>query len=212
MLGLWLGVALASSFFSRGFFARDQVVGDLTAGVPPVPIPNTEVKPRRADGTARESVWERRSLPAFNKGHVAKAAWPFPFTDGCRVEMCGAGTHARCSLPLIVLGGGAVVSPIDGTAIHGTAILIAAAAWGLAFLLAGLAEEFLFRGYAQFTLTTGMGFWPTAFLLSGLFGLVHASNGGEAISGIWVVSFGVVVPVSPPDGKFMVCGRLSSGI
>ena len=41
-----------------------QVVGDLTAGDPPVPIPNTEVKPRRADGTARESVWERRSLPA----------------------------------------------------------------------------------------------------------------------------------------------------
>ena len=41
-----------------------QVVGDLTAGDPPVPIPNTEVKPRRADGTARESVWESRSLPA----------------------------------------------------------------------------------------------------------------------------------------------------
>ena len=39
-------------------------VGDLTAGVPPVPIPNTEVKPRRADGTARESVWEIRSSPA----------------------------------------------------------------------------------------------------------------------------------------------------
>ena len=44
------------------------------------------------------------------------------------------------------------------TAIHGTAILTAAATWGLAFLLSGLAEEFLFRGYAQFTLTTGMGF------------------------------------------------------
>jgi hypothetical protein len=43
---------------------REQVVGDHTAGVPPVPIPNTEVKPRRADCTARESVWESRSLPA----------------------------------------------------------------------------------------------------------------------------------------------------
>ena len=41
-----------------------QVVGDHTAGVPPVPIPNTEVKPRRADCTARVSVWESRSLPA----------------------------------------------------------------------------------------------------------------------------------------------------
>jgi hypothetical protein len=44
-----------------------QVVGDLTAGDPPVPIPNTEVKPRRADCTARESVWESRSLPALIK-------------------------------------------------------------------------------------------------------------------------------------------------
>src|SRR5579862_4308417 len=32
--------------------------------VTPVPIPNTEVKPDTADGTARETVWESRSLPA----------------------------------------------------------------------------------------------------------------------------------------------------
>jgi uncharacterized protein len=79
-------------------------------------------------------------------------------------------------------------------AVHGTAILTAAAGWALAFLLAGFAEEFLFRGYAQFTLTTGMGFWPSAFLLSGLFGLVHATNGGENILGdLSVVSFGLLL-------------------
>jgi membrane protease YdiL (CAAX protease family) len=79
-------------------------------------------------------------------------------------------------------------------AIHGTAIFTAAAAWGLAFFLAGLAEEFLFRGYALFTLTTGMGFWPSAFLLSGLFGLVHATNGGETVLGaLSVVSFGLLL-------------------
>jgi membrane protease YdiL (CAAX protease family) len=81
-----------------------------------------------------------------------------------------------------------------GAAIHGPAIFTAAVGWGLAFLLSGLAEEFLFRGYAQFTLTTGMGFWPSAFLLSGLFGLVHATNGGETILGdLSVVSFGLVL-------------------
>jgi membrane protease YdiL (CAAX protease family) len=79
-------------------------------------------------------------------------------------------------------------------AIHGATIFTAAAAWALAFLLAGLAEEFLFRGYAQFTLTTGMGFWPSAFLLSGLFGLVHATNGGETVLGdLSVVSFGLLL-------------------
>lgn len=81
-----------------------------------------------------------------------------------------------------------------GAALHGAAILAAAAAWALAFLLAGLAEEFLFRGYPQFTLTTGMGFWPSAFLLSGLFGLVHAGNGGENVIGdVSVVSFGLLL-------------------
>src|SRR5215472_19337078 len=34
--------------------------------VTPVPIPNTEVKPDTADGTAWETVWESRSLPAVN--------------------------------------------------------------------------------------------------------------------------------------------------
>jgi hypothetical protein len=31
--------------------------------VTPVPIPNTEVKPATADGTACEGAWESRSLP-----------------------------------------------------------------------------------------------------------------------------------------------------
>ena len=33
---------------------------------PPVPIPNTVVKPFCADGTARATVWESRSTPGFN--------------------------------------------------------------------------------------------------------------------------------------------------
>jgi hypothetical protein len=38
----------------------NKFTGDYTARVPPVPIPNTEVKPRWADGTARAGVWEIR--------------------------------------------------------------------------------------------------------------------------------------------------------
>ena len=32
----------------------------------PVPIPNTEVKPSRAHGTARATAWESRSSPGLN--------------------------------------------------------------------------------------------------------------------------------------------------
>ena len=55
--------------------------------------------------------------------------------------------------------------------------------WGLFHLLlftsVGFFEEFLFRGYMQFTLADGIGFWPAAILLSVLFGGVHLSNPGE---------------------------------
>ena len=38
--------------------------GDYGARATPVPIPNTVVKPRRADGTAGEARWESTSSPA----------------------------------------------------------------------------------------------------------------------------------------------------
>ena len=44
-----------------------QVSGDRTERVTPVPIPNTEVKPLWADGTARATAWETRSLPGLNQ-------------------------------------------------------------------------------------------------------------------------------------------------
>jgi uncharacterized protein len=73
---------------------------------------------------------------------------------------------------------------LSGIAIHGATLLSATAAWTVAFVIVGLAEEFAFRGYLQFTLTTGMGFWPSAILLSALFGLAHASNPGESKPGL----------------------------
>ena len=42
-----------------------KFLGDHSEGVTPVPIPNTEVKPFSADGTAWEAVWESRTLPGL---------------------------------------------------------------------------------------------------------------------------------------------------
>ena len=42
--------------------------GDFVGRVTPVPIPNTEVKPAGADGTARVTAWESRKSPGlFNE-------------------------------------------------------------------------------------------------------------------------------------------------
>jgi len=69
-------------------------------------------------------------------------------------------------------------------ALHGIRILKFAAFWGVFFLLVGLYEEFLTRGYTQFTFTKMLGFWPSAVLLSAGFGAFHLGNPGETWSGI----------------------------
>ncbi len=63
--------------------------------------------------------------------------------------------------------------------LHGVRLLRFAIFWAGMFLLVGLFEEFAFRGYTQFTLARGIGFWPAAFVLSCAFGLVHLRNEHE---------------------------------
>lgn len=67
--------------------------------------------------------------------------------------------------------------------LHGARIMKFAIFWGVVFLLVGLAEEFFLRGYTQFTLARGIGFWPAAALLSAAFGAIHLKNSGEAWTG-----------------------------
>jgi uncharacterized protein len=65
-------------------------------------------------------------------------------------------------------------------ALGGTGLARETALWALVFIVVGLTEEFAFRGYALYTLTTGMGFWPAAIVLSAVFGATHLGNPGEA--------------------------------
>ena len=64
-------------------------------------------------------------------------------------------------------------------ALRGMAVWHYAFVWGAVFLIVGFLEEFLFRGYAQFTLAAGLGFWPAATMLSAAFGALHLGNPGE---------------------------------
>ena len=53
--------------FSKPFgFCSFKFSGGFVERVTPVPIPNTEVKPAGADGTARVTVWESRKSPELN--------------------------------------------------------------------------------------------------------------------------------------------------
>jgi hypothetical protein len=74
---------------------------------------------------------------------------------------------------------------IEGRALGGAAALHFALFWGGVFLLVGFFEESLLRGYLQFTLTRGLGFWWGAILLSFLFGFAHGHNPGESPVGLF---------------------------
>ena len=82
---------------------------------------------------------------------------------------------------LIYAFGGYSFGPL---ALHGAQV----AHWGILWLLCltfvGLFEEFLFRGYSLFTLSSGLGFWPAAILLSLVFAAVHLQNSGEGLVGV----------------------------
>jgi len=73
----------------------------------------------------------------------------------------------------------------DGALLHGTRAWEYALAWAMVFLCVGLAEESLLRGYLQYTLARGIGFWWAALLLSVTFGALHGHNAGESPIGLF---------------------------
>ena len=52
-----------------------KISGGNSEGDPPVPIPNTEVKPFSADNTRLETSWEDKTLPDPNIQETIKPCW-----------------------------------------------------------------------------------------------------------------------------------------
>ena len=60
-----------------------RISGDYSLRDPPVPIPNTEVKPQHADGTWLETARESRSSPDSNKASSMKVPLFFALKLPC---------------------------------------------------------------------------------------------------------------------------------
>jgi uncharacterized protein len=78
----------------------------------------------------------------------------------------------------------------DGRLLSGLTAWKYALGWALGFLVVGLVEESLLRGYLQHTLTRGIGFWWAALVLSIAFAMGHIGNNGESPLGILQVGLG----------------------
>jgi len=119
--------------------------------------------------------FERRSLAQYGlplrlmlgKQFWTGALWGFVMLSFIVAMMAASRAYSLGALAL---------SPLD--------IVKYGLGWALAFLLVGLFEEFVARGYLQFALTTGLGFWPAAVITSALFAAGHITNSGENWVGV----------------------------
>ena len=113
---------------------------------------------------------ERRSAGEFGlplRHAFSRRFWVGAFLGFCEISLL-MGSIALC-------GG----YSFGSLALRGPLLAGWASFWVVLFVFVGLYEEFLFRGYTQFTLAEGIGFWPAAILLSLFFGAVHSWNPGE---------------------------------
>ena len=163
-----LAVELASSrdFGSSGLWSMllEEFANLVAAALPALVLERVERRPWNAYGLPAK--------PAFGRLFWVGTSWGFV---GISLLMFALyGLHAFAF--------GHVV-------LHGARLARFAAFWAVLFLLVGLFEEFLLRGYTQFTLARGIGFWPAALVMSCTFGLLHLRNGGEQWRGLLAAAF-----------------------
>ena len=126
---------------------------------------------------------ERRS--AGDYGLPLRRAFRSQFWRGTAV-----GFLAVCAIMLTIFAGRGY--SFGTLALTPFSALLYAVVWMFVIFLAAVVEELTFRGYAQFTLTDGIGFWPATLLTSAAFGISHRENPGDVWPGVVaVVLFGV---------------------
>ena len=121
------------------------------------------------------SAIEQRPVGVYGlprRGLFGKLFWQGSFLGICEISLLMAMVAA--------LGGYSFGSLAE----HGMEILRWALFWAGFFIVVACFEEFLFRGYALYTLADGIGFWPAALALAVCFGAVHLRNPGENWVGV----------------------------
>lgn len=137
--------------------------------------------------------------------------WFFSRAERRRLGVYGIGTSRRSDFfpgafwglvalsALVLLLRSLHLLYFDARLLAGPALFLYAAKWLFAFLLVGFSEEYMLRGYLQFTLTRGVfclaekisppntrlvAFWIAAVIMSLVFGILHLGNAGENALGI----------------------------
>jgi membrane protease YdiL (CAAX protease family) len=129
--------------------------------------------------------YERRSFGAYGLSRFGAFGKDFWF---------GALWGVTAISVLLGVMHGIGIFSFGGVVQHGARALKFAAFWAVLFLVVGFFEEFSARGYSQFTLAQGIGFWPAAVLLSVAFGAIHFPQ-EYALGELWSAVAGVLAVI-----------------
>jgi membrane protease YdiL (CAAX protease family) len=193
--------------------ASDHQTAESQGKAPGKPAP--AATPAKRDPTAPASVLDGVEQEGLALGAVFLASLLMAFIERRRFRAYGLGGQRPVGRFLVGAVWGLIALSLlvgtlrllhlvsfDAQLDHGSQIL----GWGAAqlglFLLVGLLEEFLFRGYLQFTLMRGLvglgnrisathgrsvAFWIATLITSALFFLAHTGNSGEDAVGLLLV-------------------------
>lgn len=114
--------------------------------------------------TAIFAFYEKRSLFAY--GFPWRGALGLYTSEGLIAGTLMAAFVAFC---MYFMGG----MHINGYALSGNALVIAALAWFGAMIVVGVAEESLFRSYFLVALWRSIGFWPASLIIAAIFAALH---------------------------------------
>jgi membrane protease YdiL (CAAX protease family) len=191
--------------------AKEHQAAVATAQASGKPIPATV----KHDPNAPADLRDMMTQEGIMFGAIFLISVLMAFIERRRVSAFGLGGQGSVGRFIIGAAWGlAAISLLVGTLLalhlvsfdarldHGWSILEYGGAQLLLFLFVGLVEEYLFRGYLQFTLTRGLvgvgklispthartiAFWIATVITSGLFFLAHMGNSGEDMVGLVLV-------------------------
>jgi len=115
-----------------------------------------------------------------------RSVFSYGFEGGEKFLRFASGVACGCLGLSLLIGvmwaNGSLV--FDGVATSGATAWKYGIAWAALFTLVGIAEESQLRGYIQYTLARGIGFWWSASLLSIVFALLHSDIAAESLLGL----------------------------
>ncbi|HEX5030081.1 MAG TPA: CPBP family intramembrane glutamic endopeptidase [Candidatus Eisenbacteria bacterium] len=177
----WIGVLAYCALILFGFQAQSQVFKAWVPGLRGIPFYVLVRVLQLAELLLFAwiaSRLERRSFAAY--GLPWRPAFRIRFWQGAAL---GIASLSALVLTLSALGGLGLTLPQR----VGPEALLVGAGYLLLFVVLGLREEFLYRGYGLSTLARNIGFWPSAMIWSGWFLASHAGNSGETALGLATV-------------------------